>query len=171
MKGKNKYSKRKKFDDESPISRHDSKKISKTNRKVLLQSRASAFRCVHCRQDIIVESDSTKHLNHCPNCLYSRHVDNKPGDRKSNCLGSMKPIGIALKIHGGDVAIIHECQECDVITMNRIAVEDDNEAIMTVFRDSLKIPENEIIRIEEMGINILQNQKMLEKALFGKGTE
>ena len=54
----------------------------------------------------------------------------------------MKPIGIALKIHGGDVAIIHECQECDVITMNRIAVEDDNEAIMTVFRDSLKIPEN-----------------------------
>ena len=59
----------------------------------------------------------------------------------------MKPIGIALKIHGGDVAIIHECQECDVITMNRIAVEDDNEAIMTVFRDSLKIPENEIIRI------------------------
>ena len=32
--------------------------------------------------------------DHCPYCLYSKHVDINPGDRKNNCLGLLKPITI-----------------------------------------------------------------------------
>mgnify|MGYP000054476012 CR=1 FL=1 len=32
--------------------------------------------------------------DHCPNCLYSKHVDKNPGDRKNKCQGLLKPIGI-----------------------------------------------------------------------------
>ena len=32
--------------------------------------------------------------DHCPNCLYSVHVDIFPGDRQNNCHGLLKPIGI-----------------------------------------------------------------------------
>ena len=32
--------------------------------------------------------------DHCPNCLYSKHVDNNPGDRKNKCKGLLKPVEI-----------------------------------------------------------------------------
>ena len=32
--------------------------------------------------------------DHCPHCLYSKHVDIFPGDRQNTCLGKMMPIRI-----------------------------------------------------------------------------
>ncbi|WP_420871372.1 RNHCP domain-containing protein [Lysinibacillus xylanilyticus] len=32
--------------------------------------------------------------NHCPKCLFSKHVDTVPGDRASTCKGLMRPIGV-----------------------------------------------------------------------------
>ena len=32
--------------------------------------------------------------NHCPKCLFSKHVDINPGDRSNTCKGLLKPIDI-----------------------------------------------------------------------------
>ena len=31
--------------------------------------------------------------NHCPYCLYSKHVDVNPGDRAEECHGVLEPVG------------------------------------------------------------------------------
>ena len=46
--------------------------------------------------------------DHCPNCLYSLHLDREPGDRASDCHGRMEPIGVWVR-KNGEWAIIHRC--------------------------------------------------------------
>ena len=58
--------------------------------------------------------------NHCPRCLYSKHVDNTPGDRASKCQGLMGPIGLTRK-SGKDFQIIHRCDRCSIERVNVIA--------------------------------------------------
>lgn len=66
-----------------------------------------------------------RHRNHCPFCLYSRHVDGRvPGDRTSECGGSMKPVA-AFTRRNGEHAIVHRCVECGFERYNRIAADDD----------------------------------------------
>ena len=60
----------------------------------------SSFRCVHCRLDVPTDAPGTAHRNHCPNCLWSRHLDVDPGDRASDCLASMEPIAITVRKDG-----------------------------------------------------------------------
>ncbi|MFJ8519606.1 RNHCP domain-containing protein [Lysinibacillus xylanilyticus] len=50
-----------------------------------------AFQCENC--GTIVEPNGS-FRNHCPNCLFSKHMDNVPGDRASTCKGLMRPIGV-----------------------------------------------------------------------------
>jgi len=64
------------------------------------------FVCLNCGQ--VVKGNGF--TNHCPKCLWSRHVDNHPGDRANPCFGLMKPVG--LEMAQGDYIIIHECQKC-----------------------------------------------------------
>ena len=66
----------------------------------------------------------TDHRNHCPNCLYSIHLDNKPGDRESECHGRMEPIGVWVR-KNGEWAIIHRCVRCGKISSNRVAADDN----------------------------------------------
>jgi hypothetical protein len=57
--------------------------------------KAQGFRCSHCREFVIInEFMGTNNRNHCNICLWSRHVDNKPGDRRAMCHAGMKPIGL-----------------------------------------------------------------------------
>lgn len=48
---------------------------------------------IHCQEDFVCEVCGTKvkgtsYTNHCPNCLWSKHVDqNVPGDRAELCHG------------------------------------------------------------------------------------
>src|SRR4029079_510493 len=51
----------------------------------------SSFRCVHCRLDVPTDAPGTAHRNHCPNCLWSRHLDVDPRDREYDCLASTEP--------------------------------------------------------------------------------
>lgn len=62
--------------------------------------------------------------DHCPYCLFSKHVDNFPGDRKSLCFGKLKPIGIE-KTKKDNYKIIFKCEKCGEIKKN-ICAEDDN---------------------------------------------
>ena len=60
--------------------------------------------------------------NHCPFCLYSRHVDNHPGDRENTCRGLMKPAGLGYKPKKG-WQLIHCCLKCGAQVVNKVAVE------------------------------------------------
>jgi len=44
--------------------------------------------------------------DHCPYCLYSKHLDIFPGDRKNECKGLMKPIGYMKKKYGQGFGIV-----------------------------------------------------------------
>lgn len=86
--------------------------------------RDQAFKCGHCKQFIGAPISGGRHRNHCPNCLYSKHVDaSHPGDRKSECGSLMAPVGIISR-RNGEQAILHRCLGCGKETPNRIAADD-----------------------------------------------
>jgi hypothetical protein len=70
------------------------------------------------------------HRNHCPRCLYSRHIDgNRPGDRASDCGESMMPVGAFVRPKGEHV-LVHRCLGCGLERHNRIAADDDFSLIL-----------------------------------------
>ncbi|MEX2081346.1 MAG: RNHCP domain-containing protein [Dehalococcoidia bacterium] len=97
------------------------------------------FRCVNCKQQVDELAFGTQHRNHCPLCLWSKHVDNFPGDRKSDCHGRMEPIAITLK-DGGEWAVIHRCKSCDHLKDNRIAGDDNTMVLMAIAARPLANP-------------------------------
>src|SRR4249920_1032589 len=80
-----------------------------------------SFRCGNCRLDVSYRAPGTAHRNHCPNCLWSRHLDDDhPGDRDADCGSSMEPI--AMSVRGdGEWVLVHRCVGCDEIHLNRTA--------------------------------------------------
>lgn len=84
------------------------------------------FVCENCGQ--IVKGDG--YTNHCPKCLWSKHVDTTPGDRASDCGGMMRPDKIETK--GGECDIIHKCVKCGQEKRNKMSPED-------AFEEALKI--------------------------------
>ncbi|EKE27351.1 MAG: hypothetical protein ACD_3C00223G0028 [uncultured bacterium (gcode 4)] len=82
------------------------------------------FRCENCWKEILKHPEWSAR-NHCPNCLYSKHVDDKfPWDRKSECHWLMKPIWIDHKKNKWYM-IIHKCIICNKDIPNKIAPDDD----------------------------------------------
>jgi hypothetical protein len=72
------------------------------------------------------------HRNHCPFCLYSRHVDDvRPGDRASDCGGSMEPVGAYTRLKGEHV-LVHRCFECGIERHCRIGADDDFRLVMSL---------------------------------------
>jgi hypothetical protein len=57
--------------------------------------------------------------NHCYRCLYSIHVDETPGDRRSRCGGPMRPVGVVRSKKGWQ--IVHRCLACGAVRRNRVA--------------------------------------------------
>jgi hypothetical protein len=89
-----------------------------------------AFKCGNCKQFIGAPLAGGRHRNHCPNCLYSRHVDDtRPGDRKSDCHALMEPTGILMRRNGEQV-LIHRCLGCGKEDPNRIAADDNPLLLM-----------------------------------------
>ena len=78
------------------------------------------------------------YTNHCPVCLYSKHVDNYPGDRAAECQGMMQPIGIDMK--KGDYVVIHQCLRCGTTRRNKVNAEDDMEKVLEIARLQAKSP-------------------------------
>ncbi len=95
----------------------------------------TGFICVHCGRNVSALTNGS-YRNHCPFCLYSFHVDELMGDRKSNCFGQMKPIEIKYNSKKG-YQIVHICSKCGVRRVNKIAentdMPDDFEAILKLF--------------------------------------
>jgi hypothetical protein len=88
------------------------------------------FRCRHCRTMVGPVVWGGRHRNHCPTCLFSRHVDDvRPGDRASDCGGSMEPVGAFTRPKGEHV-IIHCCLSCGLERYCRIAADDDFSLVL-----------------------------------------
>ena len=93
-------------------------------------ARSEEFRCRHCGMFVGPVRFGGSHRNHCPFCLYSRHVDGpEPGDRASACGGSMAPIGAFTRPKGEHV-IVHRCLACGIERHNRIAADDDFDLVL-----------------------------------------
>lgn len=101
------------------------------------------FNCINCGKDVATSGNiGTKNRNHCPNCLWSKHVDEKKsGDRLSKCDGAMHPIGVTFKKEGsdrwgkeklGELMLVHICEKCGKVNLNRIASDDNPEEIMKI---------------------------------------
>ena len=83
------------------------------------RSRENAgFVCAHCDVHVVSLTNGS-YRNHCPACLYSRHVDVGPGDRASRCGGLMAPV--RLLISGKGWRIVHRCLDCGLERPNRVA--------------------------------------------------
>ena len=52
------------------------------------------FICKSCGREVVPSGAGSDHRNHCPNCLTSLHVDEKPGDRMAECGGHMEPVSV-----------------------------------------------------------------------------
>jgi DNA-directed RNA polymerase subunit RPC12/RpoP len=84
-----------------------------------------SFPCGHCGVDVSLDAPGTTHRNHCPHCLWSRHLDrNTPGDRKSDCPGGMEPIAVTVRGEHRWV-LIHRCTRCGRLRLNRTAGDDN----------------------------------------------
>ena len=94
--------------------------------------RIEQFRCRHCGRFVGPVPSGGLHRNHCPFCLYSRHVDaDRSGDRASTCGGSMAPIGVFTRPKGEHV-IVHRCLSCGFERYNRIAADDDFDLVLSL---------------------------------------
>jgi predicted Zn-ribbon and HTH transcriptional regulator len=88
------------------------------------------FTCEHC--GFFVKGNG--YTNHCPKCLYSRHVDIHPGDRQDSCRGMMAPVGLEIK--NAEHIIIQRCEKCGYERKNRAVPEDDYNEILKLSADN-----------------------------------
>ncbi len=86
--------------------------------------RIEDFVCENCGK--LVEGNG--YTNHCPKCLFSKHVDVNPGDREATCGGIMAPIGV----EGGrkGFMITFRCEKCGHEKRNRSSENDDMNKII-----------------------------------------
>lgn len=91
-----------------------------------------SFKCGHCKRFIGPLPSGGSQRNHCPYCLYSRHVDDRrPGDRASACASLMEPIG-AFQRPNGEHCIVHHCLGCGFERFNRIGADDDFDLVLSL---------------------------------------
>jgi len=79
----------------------------------------TGFRCEQCGRSVAPLTNGS-YRNHCPFCLYSKHVDITPGDWACACRGLMEPIGVRWK-SGKGYQIVHRCRRCRAVRVNRTA--------------------------------------------------
>src|SRR4051812_2574444 len=90
--------------------------------------RVEDFVCEHCG----IKTLGTGFTNHCPKCLWSKHVDIEPGNRAEKCGGMMEPL--ALEGSTPNYRILHKCMKCGVQRRVTTALEDDPAALLALAR-------------------------------------
>lgn len=85
-----------------------------------------SFTCENCGKHVNKLQYSAR--DHCPYCLYSKHVDINPGDRLNNCLGLLKPIDI--EKYRNTYKLIYKCSKCNQIHKNIVATDDNMNIII-----------------------------------------
>src|SRR4051812_24042330 len=91
---------------------------------MVFQKRVENFVCQHCGAFVMGDGFT----NHCPHCLWSKHVDNDPGDRAASCGGMMRPV--ALIGSSPNYRILFVCQSCKKEHINNTQPEDSTDALV-----------------------------------------
>ena len=86
------------------------------------------FICENCGKKVNKLVYSSR--DHCPYCLYSKHVDINPGDRSNTCQGLLEPIG--LERYKDTYKIVYKCIKCGEIHKNIVAKDDDYDEIIKI---------------------------------------
>jgi len=157
------------------------KKRKENITKIQEEKKQGKFACRGCGKEVAFSDNiGTAHRNHCPHCLASRHLDkNFSGDRSTNCGGCMRAIGLTFKKEGsdkynnqkeGELMIIHKCVICDKISINRLAADDDEAAILILFHESFLLDNTTKQKILNEGIEAasLKDKERVFIKLFGK---
>lgn len=92
--------------------------------------RDEEFICENCGNKVLPLGYTAR--DHCPFCLYSKHVDIMPGDRKNTCKGLLKPIGI--EKFKDTYKILYRCEKCGDTHKNIMAKDDDMDLIIELSR-------------------------------------
>ena len=92
-------------------------------------------------EDFVCEKCGTKtqgrgYTNHCPSCLWSKHLDVNPGDRSAQCRGMMQPLAIENK--KGTQAIMYRCKTCGIERKNKVAPEDNVNTLISLANNPFK---------------------------------
>ena len=154
------------FEKRKKKNHHNHDHQAEKDQRIYREQRENGFTCVECRFPVSVEREVSGVINrnHCPRCLYSRHVDEfKAGDRKATCRSRMEPIGLTIK-HSpkryggnlqGELMLIHRCKGCGKISINRIAADDDAARLYQLFNESANHAETWKDDLENRGIHVL----------------
>ncbi len=90
--------------------------------------RVEDFICGHCGLDV----KGNGFTNHCPECLWGKHVDIEPGDRLSNCQNMMEPVRIQGPVDA--LEIIHRCVKCGYERPNKMAANDNMDTALAIMK-------------------------------------
>jgi rubrerythrin len=90
------------------------------------QRKKEDFKCEVCGKEVI----GNGYTDHCPKCLWGKHVDINPGDRAEKCGGLMEPVGLDQK--KGQWVIQYKCQKCGYLYRVKAAVDDDRNEMKRV---------------------------------------
>ena len=84
------------------------------------------FTCEYCGASVVGDG----YTNHCPKCLWSKHVDVNPGDRVGQCGGMMEPCGGEKK--GKSYMVTHRCIACGLERKNSLSDGDDFDTFVSI---------------------------------------
>lgn len=146
----------------------------------ILYQKEKEFHCIHCGGLVLADPalSGVVNRNHCPYCLWSRHLDLfEAGDRLAACKAPMRPVGLSQKrVHKkyasgatGELMLVHRCETCGKIALNRIAADDDSEALIAVFEASLQPDFTLPVQLNGQGIHVLgrADYDRVQMQLFG----
>ncbi len=94
------------------------------------------------------------------------------------CKARMQPVGLTLKksrkkyglAKYGELMLIHMCEDCGNISINRVAADDDATRLMEIYHHSLTLEGSLQARLKREEIQILaaEDVNILSARLFGK---
>ena len=138
------------------------------------------FICVQCHLFVSCAPDAAgvQNRNHCPGCLWSRHLDwRSAGDRLSVCRAAMRPVGLTTKRgtnkyareRDGELMLIHQCTACETVVINRIAADDSAVAILALFESSSATSTAFQTALDDSSVSILtaHDGDLVRRRLFG----
>lgn len=138
------------------------------------------FVCLSCGTFVSAGEalSGVRNRNHCPYCLSSRHLDQfEAGDRLSACKAPMQPVGLTLKRSAkkytgrsqGELMLVHLCEGCGKVSINRIAADDNADLILSVLEKSARLDAETRALLAENGVTLLHPDQitLVRQCLFG----
>ncbi|MBP6975306.1 MAG: RNHCP domain-containing protein [Candidatus Moranbacteria bacterium] len=88
------------------------------------------FTCGRCGKAVV----GNGYTNHCPVCLWSRHIDREPGDRAAECRSMMEPVAVIVVRDA--YRITHRCLVCGHEKVNVNSSDDRFETLLAIVRQT-----------------------------------